>query len=94
MTKATSKPSEILSEEIIKGDIKNNKNDGRVHTRGSRRSPGRIPHPGHTKSICLNFRDSLSEFKGLCNLRFDDTNRREEVEYVESIKEDVKWLRI
>lgn len=76
---------------IIKEDIKENKNDGRVMTRFPPEPNGYL-HIGHAKSICLNF-GLASEFKGLCNLRFDDTNpTKEEVEYVESIKEDVRWL--
>jgi len=54
--------------------------------------PNGYLHIGHAKSICLNFGLSL-EYKGRCHLRFDDTNpEKEEVEYVESIKKDVKWL--
>ena len=90
MTEVTSKPSDFIRE-IIKEDLKNNKNDSRVHTRFPPEPNGYL-HIGHAKSICLNF-GIASEFKGLCNLRFDDTNpTKEEVEYVESIIEDVKWL--
>jgi len=65
--------------------------DGRVHTRFPPEPNGYL-HIGHAKSICLNF-GIASEFHGLCNLRFDDTNpAKEEVEYVESIKKDVHWL--
>ncbi|RNC28759.1 MAG: Glutamine--tRNA ligase [Candidatus Dichloromethanomonas elyunquensis] len=68
-----------------------NKNNGRVHTRFPPEPNGYL-HIGHAKSICLNF-GIAQEFYGLCNLRFDDTNpSREEVEFVESIKEDVRWL--
>lgn len=68
-----------------------NKNDGRVHTRFPPEPNGYL-HIGHAKSICLNF-GAAEEFNGLCNLRFDDTNpSKEEVEFVESIKEDVRWL--
>lgn len=77
--------------EIILEDLKNNKNQGRVHTRFPPEPNGYL-HIGHAKSICLNF-GLAKEFGGLCNLRFDDTNpAKEEVEYVESIKEDVHWL--
>ena len=63
----------------------------RVHTRFPPEPNGYL-HIGHAKSICLNF-GIAQEFNGLCNLRFDDTNpSKEDVEYVESIKEDVKWL--
>ncbi len=65
--------------------------DGKVHTRFPPEPNGYL-HLGHAKSICLNF-GVAREFGGLCNLRFDDTNpTKEEVEYVESIKEDVRWL--
>ena len=78
-------------EEIIEEDLKNGKNDSRVHTRFPPEPNGYL-HIGHAKSICLNF--GLAEkYNGLCNLRFDDTNpTKEEVEYVDSIKEDIKWL--
>ncbi|NWF75924.1 MAG: glutamine--tRNA ligase/YqeY domain fusion protein [Nitrospirae bacterium] len=77
--------------EIIKEDLKNNKYGGRLHTRFPPEPNGYL-HIGHAKSICLNF-GLAKEFKGLCNLRFDDTNpTKEELEYVESIKKDVKWL--
>jgi glutaminyl-tRNA synthetase len=77
--------------EIILEDLKNNKNQGRVHTRFPPEPNGYL-HIGHAKSICLNF-GLAAEFEGLCNLRFDDTNpAKEEVEYVDSIKEDVHWL--
>ena len=76
---------------IINEDLKANKNNSRVHTRFPPEPNGYL-HIGHAKSICLNF-GIANEYKGLCNLRFDDTNpSREEIEYVESIQEDVKWL--
>ncbi|OFX72045.1 MAG: glutamine--tRNA ligase [Bacteroidetes bacterium GWE2_29_8] len=78
-------------ENIIEEDIRNNKNDGRVHTRFPPEPNGYL-HIGHAKSICLNF-GLAKKYNGLCNLRFDDTNpAKEEVEYVDSIKEDVHWL--
>ena len=90
MIEAGSKPSDFIRE-IIKEDLANNKYGARVHTRFPPEPNGYL-HIGHAKSICLNF-GIAAEFGGLCNLRFDDTNpTKEEIEYVESIKEDVRWL--
>jgi len=76
---------------IVTEDLKRGKNQGRVHTRFPPEPNGYL-HIGHAKSICLNF-GLAAEFGGLCNLRFDDTNpSKEDVEYVDSIKEDVRWL--
>jgi glutaminyl-tRNA synthetase len=77
--------------DIIAEDIKANKYNGRVQTRFPPEPNGYL-HIGHAKAICLDF-GLADEFGGHTNLRFDDTNpEREDVEYVESIKEDVKWL--
>jgi glutaminyl-tRNA synthetase len=76
---------------IVAEDAKTNKWDGRVVTRFPP-EPNGFLHIGHAKSICLNF-GIAAEFRGLCNLRFDDTNpEKEEQQYIESIKQDVQWL--
>ncbi len=78
-------------EEIIAEDIKNKKHDGRVLTRFPPEPNGYL-HMGHATSICLNF-GLAKQFGGKTNLRFDDTNpETEETEYVEGIKEDIRWL--
>jgi len=76
---------------IVAADLKSNKNNGRVATRFPPEPNGYL-HIGHAKSICLNF-GIAAQYGGHCNLRFDDTNPvKEDVEYVESIMEDVHWL--
>lgn len=76
---------------IISEDLAQGKNGGRVHTRFPPEPNGYL-HIGHAKSICLNFGLALAN-KGITNLRFDDTNpSKEDVEYVDSIQEDVRWL--
>jgi glutaminyl-tRNA synthetase len=76
---------------IVADDNRSGKFDGRVITRFPPEPNGYL-HIGHAKSICLNF-GIAAEFGGACNLRFGDTNpSKEEVEYVESIQEDVRWL--
>ncbi|MEN7547330.1 glutamine--tRNA ligase/YqeY domain fusion protein [Rapidithrix thailandica] len=88
---STNKPSVNFIEAIIEEDLRNHKNNDRVHTRFPP-EPNGFLHIGHAKSICLNF-GLAQKYKGLCNLRFDDTNpAAEETKYVESIKKDVKWL--
>lgn len=90
MNEEGSKPADFIRE-IIKEDLETGKYGGRVHTRFPPEPNGYL-HIGHAKSICLNF-GIARDFGGLCNLRFDDTNpTKEEQEYVDSIKEDVRWL--
>ena len=76
----------------VADDLRTGKYDGRVVTRFPPEPNGYL-HIGHAKSICLNFGVALENEGGVCHLRFDDTNPgKEEVEYVESIKADVRWL--
>lgn len=85
------RPSLNFLEQIIANDLSNQSTQGRVHTRFPPEPNGYL-HIGHAKSICLNF-GLAQKFNGKCNLRFDDTNpTKEEQEYVDSIKEDVRWL--
>jgi glutaminyl-tRNA synthetase len=87
---AESAPSNFIRE-IVREDLKTGKYQGRVHTRFPPEPNGYL-HLGHAKSICLNF-GLAKEFGGKTNLRFDDTNpSKEETEYVESIKDNVRWL--
>src|ERR1700722_6368328 len=87
---AESRPSNFVRD-IILDDLKTNKYGGRVQTRFPPEPNGHL-HIGHAKAICLDF-GLAAEFGGHTNLRFDDTNpEKEETEYVESIKADVKWL--
>src|SRR5215470_19574856 len=83
------KPKNFL-EEIVEEDL-NSKKYSSIQTRFPPEPNGYL-HIGHAKSICLNF-GLANRFGGKCNLRFDDTNpETEEVEFVESIKNDVRWL--
>ena len=76
---------------IVEQDIESGKRSGRVATRFPPEPNGYL-HIGHAKSICLNF-GIAGEYRGTCNLRFDDTNpTKEDVEYVDAIEEDVRWL--
>ncbi|HEC34643.1 MAG TPA: glutamine--tRNA ligase/YqeY domain fusion protein [Chloroflexi bacterium] len=91
MTKGDPNPSSNFIRDIVEEDLRTNKYGGRVHTRFPPEPNGYL-HIGHAKSICLNF-GLAADYGGFCNLRFDDTNpTKEEAEYVESIKEDVRWL--
>src|SRR6516165_4342943 len=91
MTPNEPSPSLHFIQDIITEDLKTNKWGGRVNTRFPPEPNGYL-HIGHAKSICLNF-GLAREFGGICNLRYDDTNpTKEEVEYVDSIFEDVRWL--
>lgn len=90
-TTPETKPSNFVRN-IIDNDLENGKNDGKVITRFPPEPNGYL-HIGHAKSICLNFGIAADYPGARCHLRFDDTNPiKEEDEYVESIKEDIKWL--
>ena len=90
-TTENGKPSVDFIRARIMDDNASGRFNGQVHTRFPPEPNGYL-HLGHAKSICLNF-GVAREFGGLCNLRFDDTNpTKEETEYVDSIREDVRWL--
>ena len=87
----TKSESVSFIEQFIIDDLKEGKNDGRIHTRFPPEPNGYL-HIGHAKAICLDF-GMAKKYGGKCNLRFDDTNPvKEEVEYIDSIKEDIRWL--
>ena len=91
--KDSSSGSESISfiEQFIIDDLKEGKNNGRILTRFPPEPNGYL-HIGHAKAICLDF-GMAEKYGGKCNLRFDDTNPvKEEVEYIDSIKEDIRWL--
>lgn len=89
MSEAEARPSNFIRQ-IIDKDLSDGKHTG-IHTRFPPEPNGYL-HIGHAKSICLNF-GLAQDYQGQCNLRFDDTNpAKEDIEYVESIKEDVNWL--
>ncbi len=91
MNDSTSSESRDFVRQIIDEDLRSGRCDGRIRTRFPPEPNGYL-HIGHAKSICLNF-GIAEEYGGLTNLRFDDTNpETESSEYVESIKEDIRWL--
>ena len=92
MTTSDSTPSVDFIRAIIANDVQTNKHNGRVVTRFPPEPNGYL-HIGHAKSICLNFGVAGENAHGECHLRFDDTNPvKEDVEFVDSIQEDVRWL--
>jgi len=89
-TTDAARPSDFIRD-AVREDLRTNRFGGGVHTRFPPEPNGYL-HIGHAKAICIDF-GVAEDFGGLCNLRFDDTNpAKEEVEYVESIKEDIRWL--
>ncbi len=92
MTTPDTAPGSDFIRSIIRDDLQSNKYDGRVVTRFPPEPNGYL-HIGHAKAICLNFGVAAEHPGGVCHLRFDDTNpAREDLEYVHSIQEDVRWL--
>jgi glutaminyl-tRNA synthetase len=84
-------PAQDFIREIVSADVAAGRNGGRVVTRFPPEPNGYL-HVGHAKAICVDF-GIAADFGGICNLRFDDTNPvKEDVEYVDSIKDDVRWL--
>jgi glutaminyl-tRNA synthetase len=86
----STRPPDFIRE-IVEEDLRTNKYQGKVHTRFPP-EPNGFLHIGHAKAICINF-IIAAQYKGLCNLRFDDTNPiKEETKYAEAMKEDIRWL--
>ena len=87
----TPKKSLNFIEAMVEQDLREGRNDGRIQTRFPPEPNGYL-HIGHAKAICLDF-GIAERYNGICNLRFDDTNPvKEDVEYVDSIQEDIQWL--
>ncbi|MBN1385255.1 MAG: glutamine--tRNA ligase/YqeY domain fusion protein [Elusimicrobia bacterium] len=92
MSSSKPEPSADFIRNIIAEDLKTNKNDGRVVTRFPPEPNGYL-HIGHAKAICINFGIASENKGGVCHLRLDDTNpSKEDTEYIDSIKSDIKWL--
>lgn len=92
-TTNTDAPKKSLNfiELMVEQDLRDGRNDGRIQTRFPPEPNGYL-HIGHAKAICMDF-GIAKKYGGICNLRFDDTNpAKEDVEYVDSIMEDIKWL--
>ncbi|GAT62260.1 glutamine--tRNA ligase/YqeY domain fusion protein [Paludibacter jiangxiensis] len=93
MSEMTEQPKKSLNfiETLVEEDIRDGKNGGRIQTRFPPEPNGYL-HIGHAKAICMDF-GIARDYNGVCNLRFDDTNPvKEDVEYVDSIMEDIQWL--
>ena len=91
VTESSEKKSLNFIEQIVEKDLKEGKNGGKIQTRFPPEPNGYL-HIGHAKAICMDF-GIAKKYGGVCNLRFDDTNpTKEDMEYVEAIKEDIQWL--
>lgn len=90
-TESEEKKSLNFIEQIVERDLSEGKNNGKLQTRFPPEPNGYL-HIGHAKAICMDF-GIAQKYGGICNLRFDDTNPvKEDVEYVDAIREDIKWL--